>query len=210
MMRREWCGNKTDLTEAELACLRKYLSLFEKPTYLEIGVYFGGSFAHVLNYLKENKTDFKAYGLDLFEDLVHETGSKQHQAHDIRNKWSMINAASRDELDYCLQQKGLKNYYLLRGQSHETVQRVPVRPDVYFLDGNHTYEQTKKDVEACLEKAKIGSYVILHNASKDIPPDPEYVMCDGGPWRVAEELKKGSRCTYVELVDRCAVLKVIK
>ena len=74
-----------------------------------------------------------------------------------------------------------------------------------FIDGNHTYDQTKKDAENCIQVAKPGAYIIFHNACE--VQDIDYVERDGGPWKVCEDLKLDSRVEFVEKADRCVAFK---
>lgn len=208
-LRKSFYGQKTDVTKSELDCILKYLDMFERPMYVEIGVYFGGTFAAVLRHLQLRTVHYRAIGVDLFEDLAHETRDPARQAHDIVNKYNILNAAYKEELEVALQHQGLAQFELRLGQSHEVVAQIDELADVFFIDGNHRYQQTMLDAQACLNKAKVGSYLIFHNASTTIPPDPQYVSFDGGPWKVCEELSADRRLEYVELVGRCAVLRVV-
>ena len=75
---------------------------------------------------------------------------------------------------------------------------------------DHTFDQTLKDAEACIRASKIGSFLIFHNASDDIQPDPQYVERDGGPWSVCEKLKERKSLRYVGLFDRCSIFEVVE
>jgi len=199
-------GTRTDLTDPEANVIMTYLDKFESPNYCEIGVYFGGNFKKVNEWLRSNKENFHMFGVDLFESLANET---QHvQTHDLYNKWNILNVAFKDELSAALNNFDCTNYSLHKGNSDTTTHQLPNKCDIFFIDGNHTYVQTLADAEACIAMSSPTAYLIFHNASNDINPDPQYVAKDGGPWAVCNLLQERKDIEYVELVDRCAVLKV--
>lgn len=206
-LREKLYGTRSDLTEAEHNAITRCLDEFEAPKYCEVGVYFGGNFDKVLNWLANNKEDYHGFGVDLFEDL---SGIGQSdQTHDLYNKWNILNVAHRDSLRSALEDRGREKFDLLKGNSDDVVASMETSCDVYFLDGNHTYAQTLADALACLSKTSSGAYLVFHNASKNIPPDDQYVARDGGPWLVCDELSKREDIEYVGLYDRCAVLRVV-
>lgn len=205
-LRSELYGTRSDLTQPERDSIINCLNEFESPKYCEVGVYFGGNFDKILSWLGSNKENYFCYGVDLFEDLSNE--NQGDQTHDLFNKWNILNVAYRESLSSALESRERKNFELLKGNSHIVVSEMEEPCDVYFLDGNHTYAQTRLDAMACIEKANPGAYLVFHNASKDIPPDDQYVARDGGPWQVCEELSKQDNIEYVGLFDRCAVLRI--
>tara|TARA_B100000686_G_scaffold350370_2_gene446166 strand:- start:1087 stop:1869 length:783 start_codon:yes stop_codon:yes gene_type:complete len=200
-------GTRTDLTEPEYRCIIEHLKKFDNPAYLEIGVYFGGNFTKVLSFLEENNENFKAVGVDLFESLL--DAQNENQTHDIVNKWNILNVAFKDDLERFLKGSGFTNFEFIQGNSDRVVASLDQKFDVFFIDGNHTFDQTLKDANACIEKSKKGSFLIFHNASDNMVPDPQYVKRDGGPWKVCEQLKNSNDLRYVGLFDRCAVFEVL-
>jgi len=200
-------GTRTDLTAGEFNSICDHLSKFDNPQYLEIGVYFGGNFNKVANFLKNNFKDYHITGVDLFETLMAQ--DQCDLTHDILNKWNILNVAFKDDLSDFLQSSGIENFSLVMGFSDTAVKNLESAFDVMFIDGNHTFDQTLKDAEACLERSKKGSFLIFHNASSDIEPDPQYIEKDGGPWRVCELLKKRDSLRHVGLFDRCSIFEVI-
>jgi len=199
-------GRWSDLTPAENGCILRRLSEFDEPKYCEIGVYFGGNFFNVSEFLKSSKENYYMYGIDLFENLITET--QESQTHDLFNKWNMLNISVHGELTEALRNFGSEKFSLLKGYSHRIAAHLPEKCDVFFIDGNHTYEQTMLDALACSKRASGGSYLIFHNASDNIKPDPEYVEEDGGPHRVVEDLCKDDKFEFVERIERCAVVRV--
>jgi len=199
-------GLRTDLTDPEHEIILSYLEKFDSPRYCEIGVYFAGNFKKVNDWLSKNKKDFHMFGVDLFEQLASQDSNIQ--THDLYNKWNILNVAYKDDLHAALKDFGCDKFSLHMGSSDKTVKTISEKCDVFFIDGNHTFDQTLLDAEACIEMSKPGTILIFHNASNSIQPDPQYVERDGGPWAVCNLLKQMPNIEYIELVDRCAVLKV--
>ena len=205
-LRSKLYGTWSDLTPDEAISIIECLEKFENPKYCEIGVYFGGNFKNTNDWLRENKENFHMYGVDLFEDLKQEI--QNDQTHDLYNKWNMLNVAVKEELEQSLDAQFCKNFTLVKGSSDKATLTLPEKCDVFFIDGNHTYDQSLADAEACIKMANPGAYLVFHNASTDIQPDPQYVERDGGPWAVCEMLSNRENLTYVKLVDRCAIMRV--
>lgn len=205
-LRAKLAGTRTDLTPDETASILACLNEFDSPRYCEIGVYFGGNFNLINEWLRDNKKDFHMFGIDLFEDLEGEPQTEQ--THDLYNKWNILNVASKEGLEASLNDMGAIKFSLHKGRSDEIPQSLPEKCDVFFIDGNHSYAQALADANACLLNAKKGSYLVFHNASNNIEPDPQYVARDGGPWAVCELLSQRENLSYVRLVDRCGILRV--
>jgi len=201
-------GNVTDLTPAETECITRHLNEFDSPKYLEIGVWYCGTFCKILNFLNRNKKNYQAIGVDLFEMIESEDSSLQ--THKKTNKWNILNVAYHKHIEETLKSKGYENFSLFKGSSDIVVNEKKFEMDLYFIDGNHTYDQTKKDANSCIKIAPPGSYLVFHNASNDQQPDVRYVQTDGGPWKVCEELKEDPRVEFVEKADRCVVFRVVK
>ena len=206
-LREKITGERSAITNEEINTIFECLENFDNPVYAEIGVYFGGTFSKVLRYLKHNKNKYWAHGFDLFEDLQNEKFG-ENQTHDIKNKWNILNVAFMSELEEKLKDKGFKFFTLHKGYSDKKVDEIDININVGFIDGNHTYNQTKLDFESILKKCKKGSIIVFDNSSNNIEPDPRYVALDGGPWKVCEELKKDSRVEHIKQVHRCNFFSV--
>jgi len=207
-LRKKIYGTRSAITPEEIEALKTLLLEFNKPVYVEVGVYFGGTFATILDFLKDNKKEFHAYGLDLFEDLKNETfGSGQ--THELVNKWNILNVAYQDDLALTLQEMGHENFILLKGSSDKMVEKIDKKIDVCLIDGNHTYSQVKLDFEAVMKQSHPGSAIVLDNSTNDIEPDPQYVALDGGPWKLCEELKIDPRVSFIRKIHRCSIFKVL-
>ena len=207
-LREKLHGQWTDLTDSEFQSICDCLDRFDNPSYLEIGVWWGGNFIKVANYLNSLFSDYHLTGVDLFESLIAQQG--EDQTHAILNKWNILNVSFRDDLDQAIRNTGIDKFSLKMGMSHTTVSSLDDKFDVMFIDGNHTFDQTLKDAEACIDKSKKGSFLIFHNASENIEPDPQYIERDGGPWKVCEIMKKRDSLSFIGLFDRCAVFEVIE
>tara|TARA_B100000131_G_scaffold322212_1_gene375415 strand:- start:2162 stop:2821 length:660 start_codon:yes stop_codon:yes gene_type:complete len=208
-LRRKIYGTRSACSKEEVDLLKSYTSNLETVVYGEIGVYFGGTFRQMIDHISSSTNDFHCYGFDLFEDLEKETFGEE-QTHDIQNKWNILNVAYRDGLDKTLEEMGCTNYTLVKGCSHETVSKIEDAFDLFFIDGNHTYDQCKKDFEAAYVKCKNGAVIVFDNSSNDIDPDPRYVELDGGPWKVCQELFSDDRVKFVEKVKRFTSFRVVK
>lgn len=200
-LRNKFYCSKSDLSINEKNILIKYINKFTSPNYLEIGVYFGGTFSKILDFLNKNKHNYTAIGIDLFEDIFND---KSNNTHHFKNKYDILNVAIKHELESKL--KG--NFKFYKGFSDVVVNENKFEADVYFIDGNHTYDQTKKDAIACLKYAKIGSYIIFHNASKNIPPDNQYYKKDGGPYQACSDIISEYNVKLIEENERIRVIRV--
>lgn len=209
IVRKQLTGKQTDLSVGEFEVIVRCLEKFDSPVYAEIGVYFGGNLLKILDYLSRNKDDYFVYGADLFEGLLDEVTDSGEQVHDKYNKWGILNVAYKEDLRRQLKSLGFARFELLKGSSDVVISRLNVNVDVAFIDGNHTYNQAMKDARACLSKMKLGSYLVMHNASKDLKPDSEYYEADGGPWKACSDLAQEGVVERVDQSDRSVVLKVL-
>jgi len=208
-LRSKLYGSRSGIEPEELEEICLLLSKHESPIYGEIGVYFGGTFRKVLDFLKENKKAYHAYGFDLFEDLSSERFGDE-QTHELYNKWNILNVAFKEGLENKLDELGHTNFNLVKGSSEKTVCDIDKKFNVFFIDGNHTYQQAKLDFNSVIKKCEAGSSIIFDNSSSDMEPDVRYVEKDGGPWKVCQELKSDPRVKFIKKMVRCTYFKVIK
>lgn len=178
----------------------------EKPVYLEVGVNYGGTFQKML------PKSFMAYGVDLFdmayeEELNFKVGwPHRTQTHDIGGKFG-LNTAIIDELTKALKKRGHDNFKLIKGYSHEQIPLIDDVFDVVFIDGNHTYNQTKFDFECCFKKSRIGTCFCFHNATEQ---EYRQFYKDGGPWKVCEELMDNKSLEYIGAQHTAKAFRRIK
>lgn len=203
-------GARSALSDIEFQCLTESLDLFDSPVYVEIGVYFGGTFAAVMNYLRLNAKSYTAIGIDLFESIL-EHDEFSIQTHELVNKWNMLNVAEYSCLNDRLTEMGHRNFRLMMGNSDDLVHSLPELIDVALIDGNHTYEQAMKDFEAVLGRSHKGTRIVFDNASKSEAGDKKYFDADGGPWKVCADVCESKRDVIRHVKSaRCAqVLEVL-
>lgn len=202
-------GERSCLDFLEKQEIFNHILSFENPSYAEIGVYFGGTFSEVLDFLRKNKKHFNAVGFDLFEDIAL---SEYHddQTHDLVNKWNILNVAYKTELEEKLKKLGHTNFTLIKGPSEKCMKDFNGIFDIILIDGNHAYKQVKLDFEASLTKCRKGSIIIFDNSSDNINPDPQYVARDGGPWLLCQELKKNSNLEFLGIINRSSFFRVLE
>lgn len=190
---------KSDLTTKELQCIKDYIEKLNNPIYIEVGVFECGTFLEIL---KQKKIS-EAIGIDLFEDFK-KSDNNTHTDYTVNRNELISNIREKEKSSGFI----FPLYELIKGDSSEILSYLILRKDkdfVIFIDGNHTYEATKKDFEAIINKIKNG-YVIFHNATNTEYPDYLYVEKDGGVWKLVEELK--SKYTFMGYQDRCAIFKI--
>jgi hypothetical protein len=187
-----------DLFDTEKRILSSFAMMIARqkahPTYLEVGIFGGGTINFVRSMVAESGRKLQCTGVDLFEDFrivgdnTHVTGTylmadvQEYLGSDIR----LIKGNSDDVLP-ALKSAGEKF-------------------DMIFVDGNHTYEGCKRDYENSLELLADDGYIAFHNSSGFHHPDwTIYNRTDGGPWQVVTELKIASEMRLAYEVDRVAV-----
>jgi hypothetical protein len=201
----------TDLTTNETNSIIDCLKKFDAPNYIEIGVYYGGTFLNILKYLKDNKTDFYCCGVDLFEDLISENENYANrfqngvnsQTHIIFDN-NKLNVSNKNDLENSLIEKNLINFELLKGYSDNIIPKLNKFFDVVFIDGNHSYDQTKKDFYSSFEKTKSDSFFVFHNTTYN---ETLQYYKDGGPYKFCEELKMNDNLIYIGMYDTTKIFK---
>jgi predicted O-methyltransferase YrrM len=180
----------TDLTKAEGVTIAAYLLETKRRLgsvrYLEIGVFAGGT----LHFLKMIVPDCHFVGIDLFEDFslsddnTHKTGT-----------------FTKDDVQSYVGNDVL----LIKGDSPKVLDTITETFDFIFIDGNHTYDGTWADFRHALPLLAPDGRVAFHNCSTWIPPDFTYVLRDGGPWQVTEELKRQPEWKLEAEVERLRI-----
>lgn len=204
----------TGVRDVECDFILKCLDEFLCPVYLEVGVNYGGTFIKILKWMKQNRMFAKAYGIDLFEDAVKEEQNfkigwpNRTQTHDIGGNFG-LNTATIDDLKKALNDEGYDNFELLKGYSDKVIPNIVGSKYIHvsFIDGNHTYEQTRLDFEKCFEKSCIGSCFTFHNTTK---AEYQQFYKDGGPYKVCEELMEDDRVEYLGIAHTTKAFRRIK
>lgn len=183
-----------DASDAELAEMVRLASELSSNhdvvRYLEIGV-LGG---YTIWFLKNRIRNLEVTGVDMFEDfknIAHYGNTHDGPTYAMADVQEMLGSDVR----------------LVKGNSALVVPKLSDRFHLAFVDGNHTYLACKTDVENCTVLLERGGYVALHNASNYIFPDNRYAATDGGPWKVAQEMKFDRRFRHVSDIERLSVFK---
>lgn len=204
-LRQKMIGNVGDLTVAEINSIVDSINQFDSVKYLEIGVNYGATFLYLLN----NCNLQKAVGVDLFEELEKYLIKEEDNTHNMwinHNGEKMINTATTEELYRLVDRKKVEFYAC---DSNIMLDLVKEKFNVIFIDGNHTYNQTKIDFENSYKLSDDKCVFIFHNATNHLSPDKAYVEKDGGPWKVCQELKERNDLEFVGYFDRCAIFNRI-
>ena len=151
-------------------------------TFLEVGVFHGVTARNVCELLHLiHKSDFKYIGLDLFEEND-ENKSEVIPSTYFSNPFKKIyfkyvikqNPYSKAAVEDLLK-KFKDNITLIKGNSNLILKKIDMsKIDYVFLDGGHTYQTVKSDLECCLE-------VVQNNGT---------IMCDDYNFGHLPDVKK--------------------
>jgi len=186
----------TDLFPEETEILLNAFRDARPSTYLEIGVFWGGTFNNILQRRDSLSLQTKCFGLDVWDEIV-DTTSNTHGS-----GWPIRNVVKR-----ALNKRNLHNFELLSGLSSQAAQLINCKIDFTFHDANHTYAAVIEDLELLHPLMSNGAMMLVHNAGRDYEPDKSYYLADGGPYRAIMELVKLGRWELKALEYRVAVLK---
>jgi hypothetical protein len=203
-LRKRMIGTVGDLTWEEVQSIVDIIGEYESPNYLEIGVNYGATFFYIV----ENTNVKKAVGVDLFEKLEEYLIKNEDNTHRMWTEYNgtkFINTATTEEL--YSHYKGDKNLEFHASDSNHMLNLLNDKFDVIFIDGNHTYNQTKIDFENSFKVSEKNTSFIFHNATNHLSPDKAYVEVDGGPWKVCEELRVREDMVFRGYFDRCAIFQ---
>jgi hypothetical protein len=154
-----------------------------KVTYIEIGIWYGGTFKEILHYCTDNNLNVHGIGIDFFEDFDLLNGN------DINTHVDSVITLESAKLEY--EKEGLKNFTLLKGDSAKTLRSLELTENVVcFIDANHTYEAVKADFLAAESIMKNG-YIILDDCNEDEHADGQY-----GIYRFFKEIKDQYKIVY--------------
>lgn len=141
--------------EALISLARQYVP-FHDGVIVEIGGEYGRSAAEFA-YACEGCENIRIVTVDLFPGNHHIAG--QHGGLLAVWRHNLIEA-------------GIQNYtnvtlVPIRGDSGEIGNSWNTPIDCLFIDGDHTYEGVKRDIEAWTPHVKVGGVVIYHDVAKD-------------------------------------------
>jgi len=174
------------LDSSEVPFLQKYGGLAKK-TIVEIGAAYGGS---SLNFLLSKNPDTLLYSIDPF--VVDSMGQFQATRELC---FEHVVKALRD----CAVPQRADEWKLISKYSYDAVRDWKVSIDMLFIDGDHRFNEVKKDVEDWLPHLKNGGYILFHDSCR-IPNTPENEYHKGwpGPTQVVEKLRTDPRVAFVE------------
>lgn len=135
----------THMTKIERLFLYKIArSLRENATIVEIGSYLGASASFLACAAKEK--NHKVYCVDTWKN-------------------EGMSEGERDTFDkFCENIKPLKDYvHILKGKSVDTVKTFNKKIDLLLIDGDHSYDAVKIDVESWLPRVRDSGIVIFHD-----------------------------------------------
>ncbi len=169
--------------------------------FLEVGVFHGVTARNICELLyKIHKNDFKYIGLDLFEESE-ENKSEVIPNTNFSNPLKKIyfryikkqNPYSKEAVEDLLK-KFQNNVDLIKGNSNLVLKNIDMsKVDYVFLDGGHTYETVKNDLESCLEVINSNGTILCDDYNFGHLPDVKnaidefvkknnlncHILCDG-------------------------------
>jgi len=151
--------------------LLKLINELRPKNFLEIGVLEGVTSRNVCEYLnKINNGNFNFIGVDLFGDDLIENNKKEFTpiSYKINNplRWIYfkiilrMNPNSEECVEYLLK-KFQKTVKIFKGYSKDILRKIDLRSiDFVFLDGGHSYETVKEDLNILTSNLKKNSVII--------------------------------------------------
>jgi len=188
----------TDLYPEET---RMLLDAFEKARpaiYLEVGVFWGGTFRNVLNRRNELSLPTQCYAIDIWDELYDPSDTTHGTGQPIKE---IVRRA--------LSKQGLGGFELLTGLSVDVQKLVREKIDFAFHDANHTYAAVIEDLNLLHPLLSDGATVLVHNAGKEFEPDKMYYNTDGGPYQAVMDLVEQGKWELLDLKFRIAFLRKI-
>ena len=101
-----------------------------------------------------------------------------------------------------------KDFTFIKDYSFNVAKNFDSPFDFIWIDGDHSYEACKNDLEDWLPLLEAGGIIAFHD-SAPITSSPASHRGYSGPIRVVGELKKDSRLSYIETADSITVFRKI-
>lgn len=138
---------------------RTYLNNINNGIFVEIGVWGGASLLY--NYDLCNKNNIKIFGIDPFEKIHIFNGKKiEHSNKEVINISKNKAENRRKNLEDIINKNNLK-INLLQKNSYDIVDIFDNNSiDLLHIDGDHSYEGVKKDLNLYWNKIKNGGIII--------------------------------------------------
>ena len=188
--------------------LLKLISELKPKNFLEIGVLEGVTSRNVCELLnKINNGNFKFIGIDLFGNDIIKNNIKEFTpiSYKINNplKWIYfkmflrMNPNSKECVEYLLK-KFRNSVNILKGYSKDILLKIDLKDiDFVFLDGGHSYETVKDDLNLLISRLKKDSHILCD----------DYNINHYGVRKAVDEIK--GNCLFNDL-GRFALLKIKK
>ena len=117
--------------------------------------------------------------IDIIQWFINFLGAKTYLEIGVRNGESFFPIQCRNKIgvDIDLTVLPSEGETLFNMSSDDFFRYYPLRFDVAFIDGDHTYKQSLRDVENCLNWMNPGGVIILHdcNPTQEEWATPEYI-----------------------------------
>jgi cephalosporin hydroxylase len=189
---------RTDLFPEETELLLGCFEAARPQTYLEVGVFWGGTFKNILAHRDALGLSTKCIGLDVWDEVL-----------DAANTTHTSGWPNRGIVNNALLKCGFKNFELLSGLSTQAGSLINGKIDFALHDANHTYAAVVEDLNELHPLLTDGATMVVHNAGKEYEPDKTYFQTDGGPYQAIMDLVKAGKWELKTLEYRVAVLKKI-
>ena len=180
---------KKDLNSANI--LMSEIEKYKPLNVLEVGVFQGVTSRNICEKLKIIHGDrFSFTGIDLFEDTSKDLDKKEmtskHNKLSNPLKHLLFNIILKKDLNSIDAVNGLLKKFgasikLLKGLSEIQLTKFDLEKiDFVFLDGGHSYETVRKDLDLIISKLKKGKIIICD----------DYDQVDYGVKKAVDELKE--------------------
>jgi len=141
-----------NIFEDRESMLQHYCKTIPNPKILEIGI-FKGEF---LDYLVQNSGASSIDGVDLFEGITF--------SGDVDGNNSISYDVGKSYIDLTEKYKNNPAVRLYKSDSSTFLASVADNKyDIIYIDGDHSYEGSKKDLEQSFKKIKNGGYIMGHD-----------------------------------------------
>ncbi len=179
-------NDRAYLHDDEVPLLAKYASQAE-DTIVEIGSAFGGSPALLL---VSKRPETIVHSIDPF--IVDSMANFQATEEKCRENVRLVLKATR-RLDR------LEQWVLHTDYSYNVVKTWKQPIDMLFIDGDHTYDAVKQDLEDWLPHVRKDGVILFHDSRKE-KGSPAETFNRGwpGPTRLAQELEHDPRLKKVD------------
>ena len=185
--------------------LLSLISKYKPVNFLEVGVLEGATSRNICEILNDiHNGNFKFIGIDLFGQDLLDNNTKEFTpiSKKISNPLKYLyfklilrmEPHSKECVDYLLQ-KFKNSTNILEGYSGKVLKKIDIsKIDFVFLDGGHSYETVKEDLNIILKNIKKNSIILCD----------DYNMLNYGIKKAVNEIKNDY---YFEDLGRFALIK---